>query len=88
MSQEVEHKYNDKDLEDGTVDGSQASSKLRRSSHGGAMDSSVLRFKDVNFVVGKGDKEKYILQDVSGKVKWGRKFCWNVHPGMRLLDSF
>lgn len=27
----------------------------------------------MNFVVGKGDKEKYILQDVSGKVKWGRK---------------
>ena len=33
--------------------------------------SSVLRFKDVNFVVGKGEKQKFILQDVSGKVKWG-----------------
>jgi hypothetical protein len=45
--------------------------------HGGqssGMESSVLRFKDVNFVIGKGDKQKNILTDVSGTVKWGRKF--------------
>ena len=38
-----------------------------------AMANSVLRFKDVNFVVGKGEKERYILKDVTGKVKWGRE---------------
>lgn len=37
------------------------------------MDSSVLRFKNVNFTIGKGDKEKQILQDVSGTVKFGRE---------------
>lgn len=35
------------------------------------MESSVLRFEDVNFVVGCGDKQRHILQDVSGKVSWG-----------------
>ena len=44
------------------------------SSHSG-MESSVLRFKNVNFIVGKGDTEKHILDDVSGTVKWGRKCC-------------
>ena len=34
---------------------------------------SVLRFKNVNFTVGKGDNEKHIIQDVSGTVKFGRK---------------
>ena len=47
--------------------------RVRKSTHSGAMASSILRFKDVNFIVGKGDKEKYILQDVSGKVKFGRE---------------
>ena len=37
------------------------------------MESSVFRFHNVNFVVGKDEKEKHILQDVSGKVKYGRK---------------
>lgn len=35
------------------------------------MESSVLKFQNVNFVVGKGEKQKNILTDVSGKVKWG-----------------
>lgn len=35
------------------------------------MDSSVLRFEDVSFMVGKGEKERAILEDVSGKVKYG-----------------
>lgn len=42
------------------------------SSHGSGMESSVLRFKDVNFIVGAKDKEKNILTDVSGTVRWGR----------------
>lgn len=35
------------------------------------MESSVFSFQDVNFVVGKGDKQKNILTGVNGKVKWG-----------------
>jgi ABC-type lipoprotein export system ATPase subunit len=35
------------------------------------MESSILRFKDIYFLVGKGDSERAILNDVSGKVKWG-----------------
>ena len=38
------------------------------------MASSVLRFNDINFVVGKGDKKRNLLENVNGKVKWGRKF--------------
>jgi ABC-type dipeptide/oligopeptide/nickel transport system ATPase subunit len=36
------------------------------------MESSIFRFKNVNFVVGAKGKEKYILRDVSGTCKWGR----------------
>lgn len=39
-----------------------------------SMASSVLRFNDINFVVGKGDKKRNLLENVNGKVKWGRKF--------------
>jgi hypothetical protein len=55
--------------------GRSSSSVIKRlhSSHDSGMDSSVLRFKNVNFTVGKGEKERHILTDVSGKVKWGRK---------------
>ena len=35
------------------------------------MDASVLRVKNVNFTVGKGDKAKQILQDINVKIKWG-----------------
>ncbi|KAL7563240.1 hypothetical protein ACA910_015732 [Epithemia clementina (nom. ined.)] len=35
------------------------------------MDSSVLKFKDNNFVVGKDDKKTNILKDVSGNVRSG-----------------
>lgn len=41
------------------------------SSHSTGMESSVLRVKDVNFTVGKGDKTKTILQDINFKLKWG-----------------
>jgi hypothetical protein len=50
------------------------SSKRLHSATSSGMESSVLRFKDVNFVVGKGDKQKNILTDVSGTVKWGRTY--------------
>jgi hypothetical protein len=49
------------------------SSKRLHSTHGSGMESSVLRFKNMNFVVGNKDKAKNILSDVSGAVKWGRK---------------
>jgi ABC-type glutathione transport system ATPase component len=42
------------------------------SSHAAGMESSIFRFKNVNFVVGTKGKEKYILRDVSGTCKWGR----------------
>lgn len=42
------------------------------SSHGSGMDSSVFRFKNVNFVVGKKDAPRNLLTDVSGTIKWGR----------------
>ena len=45
--------------------------KRINSSHSG-MESSVFRFKEVNFTVGKDDKKKYLLTDVSETVKWGR----------------
>lgn len=35
------------------------------------MESSVLKWKNVNFVAGTGKKEKHILRDVSGRVSWG-----------------
>lgn len=41
------------------------------SSHSTGMEASVLRVKDVNFSVGKGDKQKQILTDINVKVKWG-----------------
>jgi hypothetical protein len=37
-----------------------------------SMQSSVLRFKNIDFAVGSNDNKKLILDDVSGTVKWGR----------------
>ena len=42
--------------------------------HGGTMANSVLRFNDVSFEVGKCDKKRNLLENINGKVKWGRKF--------------
>jgi ABC-type multidrug transport system fused ATPase/permease subunit len=49
-----------------------AAAKQLHSAHSSGMEASVLRFKDVNFTVGSGDKEKTILQDINAKVKWGQ----------------
>jgi hypothetical protein len=54
-------------------DSGKDSNVKRFSSHASGMDSSVFRFKNVNFKVGTGDTQKSILQDVSAVVKWGRK---------------
>jgi ABC-type multidrug transport system ATPase subunit len=50
-------------------DGTGTSHRLH-SSHSG-METSIFRFKDVNFIVGSKDKQKNILTDVSGSIKWG-----------------
>lgn len=51
-----------------------SSSRVKRltSAHSSGMEASVLKFKDLNFVVGAKDKKKNILTDVSGTVKFGR----------------
>ena len=51
-------------------DGTGTSRRLHASQHSG-MESSIFRFKDVNFIVGSKDKKKNILTDVNGTVKWG-----------------
>lgn len=49
------------------------SSKRLTSNATSGMENSAFRFQDVNYVVGKGDKEKFILSDVSHKIRSGRK---------------
>lgn len=49
------------------------SRSIHRSAHSSGMDSSVLRFKNVNFLVGKKGEERHLLTDVSGTVRWGRE---------------
>jgi hypothetical protein len=56
------------------VAGEKNSVRRLHSAQSSGMESSVLRFKDVNFVVGKGEKQKNILTDVTGTVKWGRTY--------------
>ncbi|CAB9519406.1 Putative white-brown complex homolog protein 30 [Seminavis robusta] len=47
------------------------SNHIGNSSRRYGMESSVLNFQDVNFVVGRGKNQRHILRDVGGKVKWG-----------------
>ena len=60
------------EVEEGKAATTTTSKRLQASQSSG-MESSILRFKDVNFIVGAGDKTKNILTDVSGTVRWGRK---------------
>jgi ABC-type multidrug transport system ATPase subunit len=46
-------------------------SRAQRSYHGSGMESSVFRFKDVNFVATAKGQDRHILRDVSGTCKWG-----------------
>ena len=66
-----------KGMNDDTMDRTQLSrsesSYTNRSKTASSMTNSVLRFSDINFVVGKGDKRNNLLDNVSGQVKWGRK---------------
>ena len=50
----------------------QTESERRKANAG--METAVLRFQKIDFVVGKGDQKKFILKNVSGKVKAGREF--------------
>jgi hypothetical protein len=52
-------------------------SSTHLSTHRSGMDSSVFRFHDINFTVGNGDKRRFLLENVNGKVKWGRKLWLN-----------
>mmetsp|Transcript_13607 Transcript_13607/g.30908 ORF Transcript_13607/g.30908 Transcript_13607/m.30908 type:complete len:451 (+) Transcript_13607:52-1404(+) len=66
-----------KDVEDGAaavdeeISGSGHVKRLKSQKTSG-MEQSILKFRDVNFIVGKKDKKKSILTDVSGVVKFGR----------------
>lgn len=76
-----------------------ASSHARRliSSHSTGMESSTLRFKNVNFIVeqptsmfSKEKTTKNILTDVSGTVKWGRKSteCCRLEVKSKRVDKY
>lgn len=45
--------------------------KVLRSSHESGMNSSIFRFKNINYIVKSKVGEKVILDNVSGTVKWG-----------------
>lgn len=53
---------------------SSSSRKRYKSSRSSGMESSVFRFQNVNFTVGEGDKKRFLLKDVSGKVRFGREY--------------
>lgn len=46
----------------------------KKSTNESTMENSVFQFEDVSFVVGSGDKRRPILEEISGQVKFGRKF--------------
>jgi ABC-type glutathione transport system ATPase component len=46
-------------------------SHVLRSSHESGMNSSIFRFKNINYVVKSKGEDKAILDNVSGTVKWG-----------------
>ena len=48
-----------------------AASPVLRSSHESGMNSSIFRFKNINYVVKSKGEDKVILDNVSGTVKWG-----------------
>ena len=52
---------------------SQPSKRFSRRQSSG-MESSVFRFYNVNFTAGQGDKQRHLLKDVTGKVRYGRKW--------------
>ena len=68
-------------------DGSGTSRRLHTTQHSG-MESSIFRFKDVNFIVGAKDKKKNILTDVSGTVKWGHVLAVMGPSGTYFVTHF
>ena len=54
----------------------QTSQRRLHSAQSSGMESSIFRFKNLNFVVPakkKNEEDQHILRDVSGTVKWGRE---------------
>ena len=51
----------------------ESSVSRRHSSHSIGMNTSVFRFKNVSFTLGKGGKKKKVLESVSAAIGWGRK---------------
>jgi ABC-type transport system involved in Fe-S cluster assembly fused permease/ATPase subunit len=68
--------------EDGT-----GTNRRLHSAHASGMESSIFRFKDINFIVGSKDKQKNILTDVSGTIKWGHVLAVMGPSGM-FIRSF
>jgi ABC-type multidrug transport system fused ATPase/permease subunit len=61
--------YNDGSSEENVVLTKKKTELLRKHT---SMQSSVLRFKNVDFAVGSNENKKLILDNISGTVKWGR----------------
>ena len=60
----------------GSGDQLQTSQRRLHSAQSSGMESSIFRFKNLNFVVPakkKNEEDQHILRDVSGTVKWGRE---------------
>ena len=61
----------------GAGDQLQTSQRRLHSAQSSGMESSIFRFKNLNFVVPakkkKNEEDQHILRDVSGTVKWGRE---------------
>lgn len=68
-----------------TESGGDTDRSISSTKHGGSMANSVLRFNDVSFEVGKGDKKRNLLENINGKVKWGRKFLSHKHLALTIL---
>ena len=73
MKEENEEEQSFSVEEDGSGPVSVLTSKSKSTHRTAGMESSVLRFKDVNFVAGTKKNPKQILSDVTGSVKWGRE---------------
>ena len=94
VPQETNGDTEDDDKGDSTNGGgggltSKSSSRVTRlsSAKSVGMESSILKFKDVNFIVGSKDKEKNILTHVSGLVKFGRVLASKLRKAPRGIGT-
>lgn len=61
----------EEDSDANATEGNHSAVRRLHSAQSTGMESSVFRFQNVNFTVGKGEDKKNILQDISAVVKWG-----------------